>query len=106
MLFRSIEGTAGLAPRRQPHAPAQRNMAVTSIESAIEAVRRGLCFGWLPVYRILPYLDSGELVALRLPTGVERFARLSLVLKAYDSSSREKNYLAELFGASREVEVL
>lgn len=101
-----IEGTNGPAPRRQPHAPAQRQIAVTSIESAIEAVRSGLCFGWLPVYRILPYLESGELVGLRLPTGGERFARLSLVLKDSDSTSREKNHLAELFGANREVEVI
>jgi hypothetical protein len=69
-------------------------------------VRSGLCFGWLPVYRILPYLESGELVELRLPMGAERFARLSLVLKDFDSTSREKNYLAELFGANRDVEVL
>jgi DNA-binding transcriptional LysR family regulator len=101
-----IEGTSGPTPRRQPHALAQRQIAVTSIESAIEAVRSRLCFGWLPVYRILPWLESGELVALRLPTGVERCARLSMVLKDFDSTSREKNYLAELFGANREVEVL
>jgi DNA-binding transcriptional LysR family regulator len=101
-----IEGTTGPAPRRQPHAPAQRQIAVTSIDSAIEAVRSGFCFGWLPVYRILPYLESGELVGLRLSTGVERFARLSLVLKDFDSTSREKKYLAELFGANRDVEVI
>ena len=81
-------------------------MAVTSIESAIEAVRSGLCFGWLPVYRILPYLESGELVTLRLPMGAERLARLSLVLKEFNSTSREKNYLANLFGANRDPEVL
>ena len=79
---------------------------VTSIESAIEAVRSGLCFGWLPVYRILPYLESGELVALRLPMGVERLARISLVLRDFDSTSHEKNFLAELLGATREVEVI
>jgi len=101
-----IEGATGPTPRRQPHAPAQRHMAVTSIESAIEAVRSGLCFGWLPVYRILPYLESGELITLRLPMGAERLARLSLVLKEFNATSREKNYLANLFGANREAEVL
>jgi hypothetical protein len=65
-----------------------------------------MCFGWLPVYRILPYLESGELVGLRLPIGGERFARMSLVVKDSESTSREKNYLAELLGANREVEVL
>ena len=43
---------------------------------------------------------------VRLPTGAERFARLSLVLKDFDSTSREKNYLAELFESNREVEVI
>ena len=101
-----IEGATGPAPVRQPHAPAQRQIAVTSIESAIEAVRSGLCFGWLPVYRILPHLESGELIGLRLPMGGERFARMSLVLRDFESASREKNYLAELFGANREAEVV
>ena len=101
-----IEGATGPAPRRQPHPPAQRQLSVSSIESAIEAVRSGMCFGWLPVYRILPYLESGELVGLRLPMGGERFARMCLVLKDFDSTSRERNYLAELFGANRDVEVL
>ena len=55
-----IEGSTGPAPRRQPHAPAQRQISVSSIESAIEAVRSGLCFGWLPVYRILPLPGIGR----------------------------------------------
>jgi DNA-binding transcriptional LysR family regulator len=101
-----IEGTTGPNPRRQPHAAAQQQISVTSIESAIEAVQSGLCFGWLPVYRILPYLESGELVALRLPMGVERLARMSLVLRDFDSTSHEKNFLAELLGATRAVEVI
>ncbi|HZP07099.1 MAG TPA: LysR family transcriptional regulator [Terracidiphilus sp.] len=101
-----IEGATGPDPRRQPHAPSQRHLAVTSIDSAIEAVRSGMCFGWLPVYRIRPYLESGELVGLRLPMGGERFARMFLVLREFDSTSREKNYLADLFGANRELEIL
>jgi DNA-binding transcriptional LysR family regulator len=101
-----IEGSVGPDPRRQPHAPSQRHLAVTSIESAIEAVRSGMCFGWLPVYRIRQFLASGEMVGLRLPMGGERFARMFLVVKDFDATSREKNYLADLFGAHREVEVL
>jgi DNA-binding transcriptional LysR family regulator len=101
-----IEGTTGSDPRRQPHAPLQRRLAVTSIESAIAAVRSGMCFGWLPVYRIGPYLESGELVGLRLPMGSERVARMFLVRRDVDSSGREKNVLADLLGANREVEVL
>ena len=101
-----IEGATEPTPRRQPHAPAQRQLAVASIESAIEAVRSGMCFGWLPVYKIRSFLDSGELVELPLPIGGERFARMSLVLKDTESFGREKNYLADLLGANRELEVV
>jgi DNA-binding transcriptional LysR family regulator len=48
----TIEGVAGGVPKRQPRSPAQRFLAVTSIEAAVDAVRSGFCFGWLPVYRI------------------------------------------------------
>jgi DNA-binding transcriptional LysR family regulator len=101
-----IEGATGPTPRRQPHAPAQRQLAVASIESAIEAVISGMCFGWLPVYKIRSFLDSGELVELPVPIGGERFARMSLVLKDTESFGREKNYLVELFGSKPDVEVI
>lgn len=101
-----IEGATGPDARRQPHTPSQKHIAVASIESAIAAVRSGMCFGWLPTHRISQYLESGELVGLRLPMGGERFARMYLVLRDFDSSSREKNYLADLFGANRESGVI
>lgn len=101
-----IEGSTDPEHRRQPLSPAQRHLAVGSIESAIEAVRSGMCFGWLPVYRIQRYLESGELVGLRLPMGGERFARMFLVLRDFDSSWREKNCLADKFGENRELEVI
>lgn len=99
-----IEGS-GNEPRRQPHSASQRYLAVNTVEAAIEAVRSGICFGWLPVYRIQSLLDSGELVNLQLPLGGERFARMNLIMRNVDSS-KEKNYLADLLGANRELEVL
>lgn len=101
-----IEGTTMAEPKRQPHAKTQRFLAVHAIESAIEAVRSGMCFGWLPVYRIAPYLDSGELVDLRLPLQGERLVRLFLVLKEAELTTREKSLLADLLGANREPEVI
>lgn len=100
-----IEGTGNDA-RRQPHADSQRYLAVNTIETAIEAVRSGICFGWLPVYRIQEYLDSGELVGLRLPLGGERFARMHLIMRDLHPSSKEKAYLADLLGAKGELEVI
>ena len=101
-----IESATDPVRRRQPHAPSQRQLAVASIESAIEAVRSGMCFGWLPVYRIQNYLDSGEFVGLNLPMGGERFARIFLVLREFDIARREKDYLAEMFGGNRDTEVI
>jgi DNA-binding transcriptional LysR family regulator len=100
-----IEGT-GAEARRQPHAASQRYFAVNTTESAIEAVRSGICFGWLPVYRIQPLLDSGELVGLRLPLGGERFARMYLIIRDLDITSKEKDYLADLLGAKGELDVI
>jgi hypothetical protein len=41
-----------------------------------------------------------------MPIGGERFARLFLVVKDVDSLSREKNYISDLLGANRELEVV
>lgn len=101
-----IENATDPARRRQPHAPSQRHLSVASIESAIEAVRSGMCFGWLPVYRIQHYLESGELVGLRLPMGGERSVRIFLVLRNFDSAGREKNVLTDMFGGNRDTEVI
>jgi DNA-binding transcriptional LysR family regulator len=100
-----IEG-AGIEPRRQPHADSQRYLAVNTVEAAIEAVRSGVCFGWLPVYRIKEYLESGELVGLQLPLGGERFARMHLIMRDLNPSNKEKAYLADLLGAKGELEVI
>lgn len=101
-----IEGTAAPEPKRQPHAKTQRFIAVHAIESAIEAVRSGMCFGWLPVNRIAHYLNSGELVDLRLPLQGERLVRLFLVLKEAEPMTGVKSLLADLLGANREPEVI
>ena len=101
-----IEGTTLPEPKRQPHARTQRFVAVHSVESAIEAVRSGMCFGWLPVYRISAYLSSGELACLRLPLKGERLVRMFLVLRETDPIAAEHRLLAELLGANRDLEVL
>jgi len=102
----TIEGTASGAPKRQPRSPAQRFVSVTTIEAAIDAVRSGLCFSWLPVYRIEAYLDGGELLPLPLPVGGTREVRLNIICKDPISGSRELNALAELLGINRDLEVI
>jgi DNA-binding transcriptional LysR family regulator len=99
-----IEGAGSGNTKRQPRSPAQRFLPISTIEAAIDAVRSGLCFGWLPKYRIQTYLDSGELTALRMPVGGAREVRLNLVCKDSNLGSREVNALAELLGMNRDVQ--
>ncbi len=101
-----IEGGTVGATKRQPRSPAQRFLAVSTIEAAIDAVRSGLCFGWLPKYRIQSCLEDGELLPLRMMVGQTRDVRLSVVCKDSSSSNRELNALADLLGANRGVEVM
>lgn len=101
-----IEGVGTAATRRQPRSPAQRFLSVSSIEAAIDAVRSGFCFGWLPAYRMQTHLKSKELLPLRLPTGSAREVRLHLVCREHSPANRELNTLADLLGMYREMEVL
>jgi len=101
-----IEGTGLGNTRRQPRSPAQRFLPVSAIEVAIDAVRSGLGFGWLPVYRIQPYLDREEVVPLPIPVGGVREVRLNLVCKHSDLGSREVSALAGLLGMNRDLEAI
>jgi DNA-binding transcriptional LysR family regulator len=102
----SIESAASGSLRQQPRLPAQRVLPVSTIESAISAVGSGLCYGWLPNYRIQSELDSGDFVALPLPVGKTREVRLNLVCRDLSVSNSEAYALAELLGLSREPEVI
>lgn len=100
----TIEGTASGTLKHQPRGPAQRVLQVTSIEAAIDAVRSGLGFGWLPSYRIESDLSSSELLPLHLPAGGSRDVRLNMVCKDHSALSREVNVLADLLGFNRDLD--
>ena len=102
----TIEGVSATVPKRQPRSPAQRFVSASTIDAAIDAVRSGFCFGWLPVYRIQPYLDSGELVPLPMPVGGAREVRLNIIGKDLGFRGRELNALAKLLGMNRDLEVI
>jgi DNA-binding transcriptional LysR family regulator len=102
----SVESAASGSLKQQPRLPVQRVLPVSTIESAISAVRSGLCYGWLPKYRIQSELDSGDFVALPLPVGRTREVRLNLVCRDMSESNSEAYALAELLGLSREPEVI
>jgi DNA-binding transcriptional LysR family regulator len=105
-LLVSIESAASGSLKHQPRLPAQHVLPVGTIDSAIAAVRSGLCFGWLPKYRVQPELDSGDFVLLPLPAGKTRDVRLNLVCRDPNASNTEANAMAELLGMSREPEVI
>lgn len=100
----AIQGAASGTAKHQPHAPAQRVLHVASIDAAIDAVRSGLCFGWLPAWRIESNLASSEFLPLRLPAGGTREVRLSMVCRNHSALSREAKVLADLLGFSRDPE--
>ena len=102
----TIESAASGSLKHQPRLPAQRVLPVGTIESAIAAVRSGLCFGWLPQHRIRPELDRGDFVALPLPAGKTRDVRMNLVCRDLSASNDEVNALAELLGMNREPETI
>ncbi len=101
-----IEGDSSGEIKSQPRAPAQRVLAVSTIEAAIEAIRCGLGFGWLPRYRIQPLLEAGELVPLRLPLGAERTVRFHLICRDWEAGGRELRELAGWLGMGRAMEVI
>ena len=101
-----IEGVGFGSTKRQPRSPAQRFLPVSTIEAAVNAVRSGLCFGWLPEYRIQAFLESGEFLPLRMPVGGAREVRLNLVCKDSNLGSREVSVLAELLGMNDELQTI
>jgi len=102
----TFEGAASGTLKQQPRLPAQRALPVGTIESAIAAVRRGLCFGWLPKYRIQPEIDSGDFVLLPLHTGQTRQVRMNLVCRDHIASNAEVNAMAGVLGISREPDCI
>jgi DNA-binding transcriptional LysR family regulator len=101
-----IEGAGSGSAKRQPRSPAQRFLPVSTIEAAIDSVRSGLCFGWLPEYRVQTYLESAEFLPLQMPIGGTREVRLNLVCKDSNPGSREVTALAELLGMIRDVQTI
>jgi len=50
----------------------------STFDSALQAVRSGVGYGWLPLELINPYLQKGELVTLPLVTGATRYTPIFL----------------------------
>ena len=102
----TIEGAASRGLKQQPQLPAQRFLPVGTIQSAIAAIRSGLCFGWLPKCHIQSELERGDFVVLPLPAGNSRDVRLILVCRDLSASSIEVSALAELLGMNPDAETV
>jgi DNA-binding transcriptional LysR family regulator len=102
----TIESMSSGTLKHQPRLLAQRMLQVGTIESAVAAVRSGLCFGWLPAYRIQEELDRGDFIPIPLSAGQTREVRLNLVCRDFNASNAETNALAELLGVNGNVETI
>jgi DNA-binding transcriptional LysR family regulator len=69
---------------------------VGHLETSIEAARSGYGFAWLPEERIREELDSGQLKALPLRDGGERYAELYLVFADREHAGPATLRLAEI----------
>jgi DNA-binding transcriptional LysR family regulator len=92
----TIASGDGPTPQTQRRPHSQRYLSVKTVESWVDAVRSGLCFGWLPVHEIQPYLNSGELVRLPLAVGGERDHPVYLVYPHTHPTGQELTALANL----------
>jgi DNA-binding transcriptional LysR family regulator len=92
-----------VAPRA-PGAPRKshsgRRLIVSTMGACIQALSRGLGFGWCPVTAILRELDEGLLVPLELPGGGIRHLSAYLVFADEESAGPAANALANLIEAA------
>ncbi len=64
-----------------------RRWRMSTVESAIDAVRHGLCYGWLPTHLIRTELEKHELRPLRLNSGGLRRVPLGIYRNEASSSN-------------------
>lgn len=76
---------------------AEHRWSVTKLETAVETIRRGLGFAWLPVHMIEQQLQSGELKPLPLREGQRYQAQFYLVKARPNQPGPATEKLAELF---------
>ena len=79
---------------------AEHRWTVTKLETAVETVRHGLGFAWLPIHMIEQQLKSGELKPLPLREGQRYQAQFYLVRGRPNQTGPATEKLAELFEQS------
>jgi DNA-binding transcriptional LysR family regulator len=92
---------AGLVIEGQPAALSSAleqglHWRVNTLESAVEAVRRGLCHGWLPRHMVEGDIERGELKPLPLTTGATRSIPLTLAYAVEDMAGPLTRTMADL----------
>jgi DNA-binding transcriptional LysR family regulator len=81
-----------------PEGPAQEgpHWRVNTVEAAIEAVGRGLCFGWLPRHQIEDRIADRSFVPLPLEVGASRLIPLVLLYGDREQAGSATLALADL----------
>ncbi|MER5171309.1 LysR family transcriptional regulator [Thioclava kandeliae] len=82
--------------RPEPPVTEGRIWYVSGVESAIEAVRQGVCFGWLPLHKVQVELAAKRLIALETEVDHRRYVRLDLMLGNVDHPPVEAKALSDL----------
>jgi DNA-binding transcriptional LysR family regulator len=93
---RQVRLESGPPAARGEGGTGQQTWTVNSVEAAVEAVRSGLCFGWLPRPLIAAALAQGELRPLPLGSGQVRTIPLNLVYADYERAGPATHALAAL----------
>ena len=76
----------GIEDLDREHRAKGRSWSMNTIDSAIDAVRHGLCYGWLPEDRIAKLLKDGILKPIHLKSGQQR--SVTLAMRVNDSNAR------------------
>ena len=79
---------------------AEQRWTVSHVATSVEMIVRGMGFAWLPVSRIQPWLDRGELRELPLEKGSRRHVQLYLTYADQDRAGPATCRMAELLMAA------
>lgn len=82
-------------PHDGGHLDVQQRWLVSNLVTAVEIVRSGLAYAWLPSHRIAGDLARGTLRALPLKTGQQRYGSLYLVMPVAEHAAPACRALAD-----------
>ena len=99
-----IKDTAKAPIEREGWLKAEQRWTVSQFETAIKFLLQGLGFCWLPIHEVQQYLDSGELVQLKVKGSSFRSITMSLVNPHSDRMGPGTKMLTDMILTNRELQ--